>query len=135
MAAAGDVRLEECRKGTQLLTIGGLEAYSQPAQENGPRVAKEVWGYEFVNVTDGGVARRLSAARSDDRVVRQIEAQTAALASRSNVKLETGRQFVFNCTCTFAGNCCRKTGRATSAFPGARAMRRSRCLAPRHAWC
>jgi len=30
-------------KGTRMLTIGGLEAYSQPAQENGPRVAKEVW--------------------------------------------------------------------------------------------
>jgi hypothetical protein len=83
-------------KGTRMLTIGGLEAYSQQAQENGPRVAKEVWGYEFVNVTNEEFARRLSAARSDDRVVRQIEAQTAALASRSNVKLETGRQFVFN---------------------------------------
>ena len=83
-------------KGTKMLTIGGLEAYSPLAQENGPRVAKEVWGYEFVNVTDEEFARRLSAARADDEVVRQVEAQTAALLSRPNVKLETERKFVFN---------------------------------------
>jgi hypothetical protein len=83
-------------KGTRMLTIGGLEAYSQLAQANGPRVAKEVWGYDFVNITNEEFARRLSAARSDDKVMRVIEAQAAALASRPNVKLETERQFVFN---------------------------------------
>jgi hypothetical protein len=83
-------------KGTRMLTIGGLEAYSQPAQENGPRVAKEVWGYDFVNITNEEFVRRLSAARSDDSVVRLVEAQTAALASRPDVKLETERKFVFN---------------------------------------
>ena len=83
-------------KGTRMLTIGGLEAYSQQAQANGPRVAKEAWGYDFVNITNEEFARRLSAARSDDKVKRVIEAQAAALASRPNVKLETERQFVFN---------------------------------------
>jgi len=83
-------------KGTRMLTIGGLEAYSQLAQANGPRVAKDVWGYDFVNITNEEFARRLSAARSDDKVMRVIEAQAAALASRPNVKLETERQFVFN---------------------------------------
>ena len=83
-------------KGTRMLTIGGLEAYSQLAQANGPRVAKEVWGYDFVNITNEEFARRLSAARSDDKVRRVIEAQAAALASRPNVKLETESQFVFN---------------------------------------
>jgi hypothetical protein len=83
-------------RGTKMLTIGGLEAYSGPAQEHGPRVAREVWGYDFVNVTDEEFTRRLSAARADEKVVRSVEAQTAALLRRPNVKLETDRKFVFN---------------------------------------
>lgn len=83
-------------RGTKMLTIGGLAAYSGPAQEHGPRVAKEVWGYDFVDVTDEEFAKRLAAARADQQVVRQIEAQTAALLGMPNVKLETDRKFVFN---------------------------------------
>ena len=66
-------------KGTKMLTIGGLCAYSREAQENGPRVAKEVWGYEFVDVTDEEFTKRLTAARADQQVVKQVEEQTAAL--------------------------------------------------------
>jgi L-fucose isomerase-like protein len=83
-------------KGTKMLTIGGLAAYSSQAQENGPRVAREMWGYDFVNVTDEEFAARLKAARADDAVVRQIEERTAALVKLPNVKLETDRKSVFN---------------------------------------
>ena len=83
-------------RGTKMLTIGGLAAYSAPAQEHGPRVAKEMWGYELVNVTDEEFAKRLDAARADQQVVKRIEEQTAALLNMPNVKLETERKFVFN---------------------------------------
>ena len=83
-------------RGTRMLTIGGLAAYSPLAQENGPRVAREMWGYEFVNVTDEEFAARLKAARESAEVVRQVEAQTAALLQLPNVRLETDRKFVFN---------------------------------------
>ncbi len=83
-------------KGTKMLTIGGLEAYSSLAQENGPRVARDLWGYEFVNVTDADFARRLQAARADESVVRRVEEQTTTLLNSANVKVETDRQFIFN---------------------------------------
>ncbi len=83
-------------RGTKMLTIGGLVAYSAPAQEHGPRVAKELWGYDFVNVTDEEFAKRLAADRADQQVVKQVEEQTTALLNMPNVKLETDRKFVFN---------------------------------------
>jgi len=83
-------------KGTKMLTIGGLEAYSPQAQEHGPRVARDVWGYEFVNISDEEFATKLKAARADARIVQRIEEQIAALLSLPNVKLETDRKFVFN---------------------------------------
>lgn len=81
-------------RGTKMLTIGGLCAYSREAQENGPRVAKEAWGYEFIDITDEDFAKRLGAARGDARVVREVEAKTAALLNAPNVKLETDRKSV-----------------------------------------
>ena len=83
-------------RGTKMLTIGGLCAYSGEAQKNGPGVAKDVWGYEFVDVTNDDFAKRLGAARVDQRIVKQIEEQTAGLLKMPNVKLETDRKFVFN---------------------------------------
>ncbi len=83
-------------RGTRMLTIGGLTAYSAPAQQNGPRVAKEVWGYDFVNVTNEEFTKRLGAARADQQVAKRIEAQTAALINLPNLKLETEGKFVFN---------------------------------------
>jgi hypothetical protein len=100
-------------KGTKMLAIGGLQAYSREAQEHGPRVAKEVWGYGFVNVTDEEFARRLSAARADDKVAQRVEEQTAALLRRPNVKLETDRKFVFNSY--LALHVCRQLLRETGA--------------------
>lgn len=83
-------------RGTKMLTIGGLEAYSSLAQENGPRVARDVWGYQFVNVTNEEFAKRLKSAREDAAVVRQTEEQAATLLASPNVKLATDRKFVFN---------------------------------------
>ena len=83
-------------KGTKMLAIGGLAAYTALAQEHGPRVAKEVWGYDFVPVTDAEFTKRLQAARADQLVVRQVEAQTAALVGMPNITLQTDRKFVFN---------------------------------------
>jgi hypothetical protein len=83
-------------RGTKMLSIGGMAAYSAPAQEHGPRVAKEDWGYDFVNVTDGEFAKLLGEARADPQAVKQVEEQTAALLGLPNVKLETDRKFVFN---------------------------------------
>lgn len=109
-------------RGTKMLTIGGLEAYSPLAQEQGPRVAKEAWGYDFVNITDQEFSRRLRAARADDQVVRRIEAQTAMLLKRPNVKLETDRKFVFNSH--LAWHVCRQLLQETGAtnFGFARCM-------------
>jgi L-fucose isomerase-like protein len=83
-------------RGTKMLTIGGLVAYSAPAQEHGPRVAKELWDYSFVDVTNEQFTQRLNAARADQRVARDVEEQTAALLQLPNIKLETDRKFVFN---------------------------------------
>ena len=109
-------------KGTKMLAIGGLQAYSREAQEHGPRVAKEVWGYDFVNVTDEEFARRLSAARADAKVVQRVEEQTAALLRLPKVKLETERKFVFNSY--MALHVCRQLLRETGAsnFGFARCM-------------
>jgi hypothetical protein len=100
-------------RGTKMLSIGGMLAYSGLAQENGPRVAKEVWGYEFVNVSDEEFTKRLSAARADAAVVRSIEQQTATLLSRPNLKLETNREFVFNSV--LALHVCRQLLKETGA--------------------
>jgi len=83
-------------KGTKVLAIGGLAAYSAPAQEHGPRVAKDAWGYEIVEVPDEDFAKRLSAARADQQIVKQIEEQTTALLNLPNVTLQTDRKFVVN---------------------------------------
>jgi len=107
-------------KGTKMLTIGGLRAYSREAQENGPRVAKEVWGYDFVDVTDDEFAKRLGAARADQQIVKQVEEQTAALLKMPNVKLQTDRKFVFNAH--MALHVCRQllqeTGASNFGFSG-----------------
>jgi len=109
-------------RGTKMLTIGGLEAYSALAQEHGPRIAREIFGYEFVNVTDDQFSKRLNAARADQELLRTIEAQTTALLSRPNLKLETDRKFVFNSV--LALHVCRQLLKETGAsnFGFARCM-------------
>jgi len=83
-------------KGTKMLAIGGLAAYSDPGQELGPAHAKEVWGYEIEVVPREDFAARLKQARSDDSVMADVERETQAFLDRPNLTLETQRKFVFN---------------------------------------
>ena len=100
-------------RGTKMLTIGGLVAYSPLAQEHGPRVARDMWGYDFVNITDEEFAARLNVARADAEVVRKVEERTAALLKMPNIQLETDRKFVFNSH--LAWHVCRELLKETGA--------------------
>jgi hypothetical protein len=81
-------------RGTRMLAIGGLAAYSRPGQELGPEHARTRWGYEVVTLPFEEVRQRLAAARADARNTREAEAQTAAMLATPNVALETDRQAV-----------------------------------------
>jgi len=83
-------------KGTKMLAIGGLAAYSEPAQKLGPVCAKEVWGYEIHSVSEEDFGKRLAKARADQGVMVEVERQAAELLGQPNVKLETERKFVVN---------------------------------------
>ena len=83
-------------KGTKMLAIGGLVAYSQPGQQLGPTHAKEVWNYEFEIISEADFAARLAKARADENVVREAERQTDELLAGPNVTLQTERKFVVN---------------------------------------
>jgi L-fucose isomerase-like protein len=83
-------------KGTKMLAIGGLRAYSQPAQQIGPGHAEEVWGYQFETMTEAQFGQRLAKARADEQVMKEVERQTDALLAQPNVTLQTERRFVVN---------------------------------------
>jgi L-fucose isomerase-like protein len=83
-------------KGTKMLAIGGLVAYSDPGQKLGPVCAKEVWDYEFKIVSEGEFAQRLGKARADENVMKEAERQTAELLALDNITLETDRKFIVN---------------------------------------
>jgi L-fucose isomerase-like protein len=79
-----------------MLAIGGLAAYSGPAQELGPQVAREVWGYTIKTVSDDQFAQRLAEAREDAAAVTEAERQADQLLATPNLKLATERRFVVN---------------------------------------
>jgi len=83
-------------KGTKMLAIGGLVAYSEPAQKNGPVQAKELWDYQIESISEAQFGERLAKARKDSNLAKKVERQTEALLSMSNVALQTQRKFVFN---------------------------------------
>ncbi len=83
-------------KGTKMLAIGSLAAYSAIAQQAGPPHAKEVWNYEIEIVSYDEFRKRLEKARSDEKIKKEIEQQTAELLSSPGVKLKTQRKFVYN---------------------------------------
>jgi hypothetical protein len=83
-------------RGTKMLAIGGLLAYSEPAQTRGPAHAKEVWGYQIETVSEQQFAERLTRARNDPKMVKEAERQTDELLSTPNVVLKTERRFVTN---------------------------------------
>ena len=83
-------------KGTKMLAIGGLAAYSEPAQKLGPTHAVEIWGYQIEIVSEKEFGRRLQKARADDNAMKAAERQTAGLLAQPNVTLETEPKFVVN---------------------------------------
>ncbi len=83
-------------KGTKMLAIGGLAAYSEPGQKLGPAHAKEVWDYDFEIISEAEFAQRLGKARADGNIMKQVKRQTDELLALPNVTLETDRKFVIN---------------------------------------
>jgi len=83
-------------RGTKMLAIGGLTAYSEPGQRLGPIHAKDVWNYDFKIVSEAEFAERLRKARSDKNVIKQINRRTDELLNMPNVTLQTDRKFVVN---------------------------------------
>ena len=83
-------------RGTTMLAVGGLTAYSRPGQELGPDHARDVWGYDFQMVSEEEFAGRLKKARADRSVVRQAERQADQLIALPNITLQTDRKFVVN---------------------------------------
>ena len=83
-------------KGTKMLAIGSLAAYSEPAQKNGPVHAKEVWNYEIEIVPREDFLKRLNSARADKELVKTIGQQAQELMSRPNITMQTKPEFVVN---------------------------------------
>jgi len=83
-------------KGTKMLAIGGLAAYSEPAQKLGPDHARQVWNYRIESITEEDFAKRLEKARADQGQIEAAQAQTRELLAQPNVSLLTERKFVFN---------------------------------------
>ena len=83
-------------KGTKMLAIGGLAAYSGFAQKLGPPHAKEVWGYEFKIISEAEFGKRLQQDRSDEKAIKEVERQTDELLAQPKVTLQTERKFVVN---------------------------------------
>ncbi len=83
-------------RGTKMLAIGGLTAYSEPAQRLSPAHAKEVWDYDFEIVSEAQFARRLAKARADENIMKNAQRQTNELLALPNVTLKTERKFVVN---------------------------------------
>jgi len=100
-------------KGTTMLAIGGLRAYSRPGHEIGPVHAKEVWGYEIVTVPTEQFAERLQEARANGTVMKEVERQADELVAQPNVTLQTERKFVVNSF--LALHVCRELARETGA--------------------
>lgn len=83
-------------RGTKMLAIGSLAAYSAPAQELGPAHARDVWGYEIEIIPREDFAQRLARARGNTGVMAEVERQVADFLARPNVALATERRFVVN---------------------------------------
>ena len=83
-------------KGTKMLAIGGLAAYSEPGQKLGPAHAKEVWGYDFKIISEAQFAERLAKARADENIIKNAQRQTDELLALPNITLHTERKFVVN---------------------------------------
>jgi hypothetical protein len=83
-------------RGTRILALGGLAAYSRPGQALGPAYIRDVWGCEIVNVPFEEVRRRVEKARLDKQRTAEALRQANELLAQPNVALDTERKFVVN---------------------------------------
>jgi hypothetical protein len=83
-------------RGTIMLAVGGMAAYSKPGQELGPKRAQEIWNDGTKVVSHEALVQRLAQARSDPAVMQEARRQTDELLGLANVELRTERKFVLN---------------------------------------
>lgn len=83
-------------RGTKMLAIGSLAAYSEPGQQLGPPHAKEVWNYEIEVLPREEFARRLGQARSDEKLMKEVQREVDQFLAQPNLALQTDRKFVVN---------------------------------------
>lgn len=83
-------------RGTRMLAVGGLAAYSAPAQQLGPGHAKTVWGCDYKTVTHEELSQRLAQARANAALMAEVSRQADELLAQPNVSLQTERKFVVN---------------------------------------
>ena len=83
-------------RGTTMLAIGGLAAYSEPAQKFGPDHAKKVWNYQIEIVSEEEFGRRLEETRADGNAVKAGKRQADELLAQPKVELQTEHRFVAN---------------------------------------
>lgn len=79
-----------------MLALGGLQAYSRPGQELGPKHAREVWGMELIDYPVAELGKRLEQTRANAAAQKEAERLTEELLAQPNVALETERKFVVN---------------------------------------
>jgi L-fucose isomerase-like protein len=83
-------------RGTRMLALGGLQAYSRPGQELGPKHAREVWGMELIDYPVAELGKRFEQARADAAAQQEAKRLAEELLAQPNVALETERRFVVN---------------------------------------
>lgn len=83
-------------KGTKVLAIGRLQAYSQPGEVKGPDHVRQVWDYDIITVPFETIIEKLQKARADESVMAEVRRQTNEFLAQPNIALETERRFVEN---------------------------------------
>lgn len=83
-------------RGTRMLAVGGMAAYSAPSQQLGPDHAKTVWGCDYKTVTHEELIQRLQQAKANTALMAEVTRQADALLAQPNVSLQTDRKFVVN---------------------------------------
>jgi hypothetical protein len=83
-------------RGTKVIALGGLQAYSVPGQKLGPDHARKVWGFEIKEVPVTEVQQRLAEARANAEIMKDIERQVDAFLAQPNLTLQTEKRFLVN---------------------------------------
>ncbi len=83
-------------RGTKMLAIGSLAAYSKPGQELGPKHAQDVWGYTIEIVPKDEFKQRLDRTKADAALMQRLTQEAADFLARPNLKLNTEPRFVEN---------------------------------------